>query len=144
MTDETIYVDPPVIGHIAKVCHEANRAFCQTLGDYTQIEWEGCPQWQRESAVKGVIFHFDNPDAGTDDSHNSWLQVKQKEGWKYGPVKDAEKKEHPCFLPYAQLPFEQKLKDYIFRAICHGFKDAFDDEFARVAKLNEENASDGT
>jgi hypothetical protein len=39
------------------------------------------------------------------------------DGWKYGPVKDPEKKEHPCFVPYDRLPTEQKAKDYIFGAV---------------------------
>jgi len=47
------------------------------------------------------------------------LKVKEADGWKYGPVKDAEKKEHPCFRPYNLLPRDQKAKDYIFRAIVH-------------------------
>jgi len=31
-------------------------------------------------------------------------------------VKDTEKKEHPCFVPYAQLPPEQKYKDTLYLA----------------------------
>lgn len=69
--------------------------------------------------MNGVKFHLENPDAGTDDSHNSWLKEKEESGWKYGPVKDAEKKEHPCFVPYEELPDSQKSKDYLFRGIVH-------------------------
>ena len=29
---------------------------------------------------------------------------EEADGWKYGPVKDPEKKEHPCFVPYDDLP----------------------------------------
>lgn len=36
-------------------------------------------------------------------------------------MKDAEKKEHPCFMPYDGLPMNQRLKDYIFAAICEAF-----------------------
>jgi hypothetical protein len=50
-------------------------------------------------------------------SHNSWLRQKEEDGWKYGPVKDADKKEHPCFIPYEELPREQQAKDYLFGAI---------------------------
>ncbi len=104
---------------IAKVCHEVNRAYCQALGDDSQPIWEDAPDWQKESAVNGVAFHIANPDAGPDHSHNAWLREKEAAGWKYGPVKDAEKKEHPCFVPYDQLPTDQKAKDYIFRSIVH-------------------------
>lgn len=69
------------------------------------------------SAVRGVHFHILNPDAAPSDSHNSWLEQKRADGWKYGPVKDAGTKEHPCFLPYDDLPPDQKAKDYIYGAV---------------------------
>lgn len=113
---------------IAKVCHEANRAYCETIGDHTQPQWDAAPIWQRESAMKGVEFHLSNLASGIDPSpsasHDSWLEEKRVAGWKFGPVKDAGKKEHPCFLPYEQLPVEQRLKDYIFSAICRAFYEA--------------------
>lgn len=107
------------VEHIAKICHEANKALCETQGDQSQLPWDQSPQWQIDSALKGVQFHLDNPNAGTDDSHNSWLKEKEETGWKYGPIKDPEKKEHPCFVPYEQLPADQQAKDYLFRGIVH-------------------------
>jgi hypothetical protein len=103
---------------IAKICHEANRAYCQTIGDNTQLPWEEAPAWQRESAVNGVEFSRANPDAPPSASHDSWLAEKERAGWKYGPVKDPDKKEHPCFVPYDQLPESQKVKDELFQAIA--------------------------
>lgn len=103
--------------HIAYVCHEANRAYCETLGDYSQLPWDQAPQWQKDSAIKGVEFIASNPDSQPSDSHNSWLKEKEETGWKYGPVKDPDKKEHPCFVPYDQLPPEQRLKDNLFLSI---------------------------
>lgn len=108
---------------IAFVAHEVNRAYCEALGDDSQPPWEVAPKWQRESAVKGVEFHSANPKAGPEHSHEEWLKEKDSDGWKYGPVKDAAKKEHPCFVPYAELPKEQQAKDYIFRAIVHALVD---------------------
>jgi hypothetical protein len=29
---------------IAKVCHETNRAYCETLGDNSQPPWEEAPE----------------------------------------------------------------------------------------------------
>jgi hypothetical protein len=102
---------------IAKVCHEANRAYCQTLGDDSQLSWELAPDWQRESAIKGVQFNLANPTAPASASHDSWLAEKERDGWKYGPVKNADTKEHPCYVPYEQLPLEQRRKDHLFKAI---------------------------
>jgi hypothetical protein len=102
---------------IAIVCHDANKAYCMTLGDFSQVPWDEAPDWQKDSAIKGVSFCLDNPDAPPSANHDSWLKHKQAEGWKYGPVKDVDKKEHPCYVPYEQLPKEQQRKDALFKAI---------------------------
>lgn len=102
---------------IAIVCHEANRAYCTTIGDNSQVTWSNAPQWQKDSAIKGVSFCLDNPDAPPSANHDSWLKEKHETGWIYGPVKDADKKEHPCFVPYSALPIEQQKKDALFKAI---------------------------
>lgn len=107
---------------IAQVAHEINKAYCLALGDTSQPEWADAPQWHKDSLVKGVEFHVANPDATPEKSHESWLKQKEQEGWKYGPVKDVEKKEHPCFVPYAQLPVAQIAKDYLFRQVVHSLK----------------------
>ena len=105
---------------IAMVCHEVNRAYCEALGDYySQVQWEQAPDWQIESAMDGVHLHLHNPHAGPQASHESWMKCKLDDGWKYGQVKDASKKEHPCLVPFDQLPVEQKAKDYLFRAVVH-------------------------
>lgn len=110
------------IEQIAKAAHELNKAYCESIGDHSQPSWEDAPEWQKSSAINGVKFHLANPDAGTSDSHDSWLKQKEEEGWKYGPVKNPETKEHPCFIPYDQLPVEQKAKDFIFRQTVHSLK----------------------
>jgi hypothetical protein len=104
---------------IARVAHEVNRAYCQSIGDSSQAPWEQAPEWQRASAVNGVRFHLDNPDADPEASHANWLREKIADGWKVGPVKDPAIKEHPCCVPYGELPQEQRAKDYIFRAVVH-------------------------
>jgi len=103
--------------HVAAVCHEANRAFCACLGDHSQPTWGEAPDWQAQSAISGVEFNLGNPDAPASASHDSWLAEKERDGWTYGLVKDPEKKEHPCFVPYEELPIEQQAKDYLFKAI---------------------------
>jgi hypothetical protein len=102
---------------IAKVCHEANREYTRNIGDYSIPDWLHAPEWQRESYIQGVRIIIDNPETTPKQSHESWLRVKQVGGWKYGPVKDPEKKEHPCILPYIQLPWKQRIKDHIFGGI---------------------------
>ena len=105
--------------HIARVAHEVNRAYCQALGDYTQPAWEDAPQWQRESALLGVQLHTDNPYAGPQACHESWMAQKVAKGWTYGPDKKPDLKQHHCIVPFDDLPQAQQAKDYIFRAVVH-------------------------
>ncbi len=107
---------------IAQVAHEMNKAFCESIGDESQPSWEDAPEWQKTSAINGVKFHLDNPDASPSASHDSWLAEKEKDGWKYGAVKNPETKEHPCIVDYFDLPVEQRSKDYIFRQVVHSLK----------------------
>lgn len=107
------------IHEIARVAHEINRAYCQALGDESQPPWDEAPAWQRDSAIKAVNFHLAHPDAGPQATHESWLAQKRAEGWRYGAVKNPETKEHPCFVPFDELPREQQAKDFLFRAVVH-------------------------
>lgn len=102
---------------IAECCHEINRTYCKSIGDMSQLPWNEAPQWQRESAISGVEFAIDNPDSDPVDIHNQWVKHKLKDGWQYGPIKDPEKKEHPCVCIYEVLPKEQKMKDEFFQTI---------------------------
>lgn len=104
---------------IAELAHEVNRAYCAAIGDKSQPAWDEAPDWQQKSAINGVRFHRDNPDATPADSHESWLRQKEAEGWVYGPDKNPDKKEHPCMLPYNELPLDQRVKDFLFRAVVH-------------------------
>lgn len=107
------------IEDIARICHEANKALCESHGDLSQDPYDAAPTWQKDSAVNGVKFHLDNPTADASASHVSWLTEKEATGWVYGEVKDTEKKTHPCIVPFDQLPAEQQAKDHLFRGIVH-------------------------
>jgi hypothetical protein len=108
---------------IAKVCHEVNRAYCRAIGDDSQPAWEDAPDWQRNSATDGVTKHIERPRT-PEESHELWLADKHADGWKYGPTKDPAAKLHPCFVPYAELPQEQRVKDYLFGAVVASLKEA--------------------
>ena len=107
------------VAHIAMVAHEVNRAYCEAIGDTGQPEWHYAPEWQKESAIAGVSFHIDNPDAGPEASHESWMRQKAADGWVYGDAKDPDCKTHPCMVPFDKLPLEQQIKDHLFRAVVH-------------------------
>jgi hypothetical protein len=109
---------------IARVCHEANRAYCAALGDLSKPSWAEAPQWQRDSAASGVRFHLDNPTADGRQGHDKWMLDKLVGGWRHGPVRDDANKVHPSLLPYDSLPASERLKDDIFIAIVRGVAEA--------------------
>ena len=123
--------------NIAKVAHEMNKAYCQAIGDNTQTSWEDAPEWQKESAIKGVQFHCDNPESTPEDSHKSWQMQKVADGWVYGKVKDAIKKHHPCMVAYKDLPVNQKAKDYLFKQTVESLR-GFIDQPVAAAEVVEE------
>ena len=102
---------------IAKVAHEANKAYCETLGDFSQVSWHYAEQWQRDSAISGVLAIRNNVVTKPEESHENWLREKYEEGWVWGAEKDVDKKLHPCMLPFNQLSVEQQMKDRLFFAV---------------------------
>lgn len=96
----------------ARAAHEMNRVYCSAIGDDSQPSWESAPKWQRVSAIKGVVGALTG--ATPEESHASWMQEKIAAGWKFGPTKDPEKKEHPCMVAYNDLPEAQRKKDSLF------------------------------
>lgn len=102
---------------IARVVHEANRAYCQMIGDNSQKPWDEADAWQRESAVAGVQAMLDGSATTPEEQHETWVKHKRADGWVYGLAKDAVAKTHPCMVPYTDLPIEQRRKDLLFRAV---------------------------
>lgn len=115
-------MDIEKINKIAFVCHQAKKAWCDANGDHSQKSWPFAEEWQKESAVKGVKFKLDNPDAGDHAMHNSWMTMKLDDGWVFGKVKDEEKKTHPCLVDYSELPEVDKAKDALFNSIVNALK----------------------
>lgn len=103
---------------IARVCHEANREYCARLGDLSQLQWSDAPLWQQESAIKGVLAIREGLVNRPEQAHESWSKEKVEAGWVWGPVKDPEKKTHPCLVPFSRLPVEQQAKDLLFFAVA--------------------------
>ena len=43
--------------------------------------------------------------------HEVWAQGRLSEGWKYGPERNDALREHPCLVPYEELPEVEKEYD---------------------------------
>lgn len=46
-----------------------------------------------------------------ENTHEVWAAERMKYGWTYGPQRDDVNKQHPCLVPYDQLPESEKGYD---------------------------------
>jgi RyR domain len=121
MTTDRVPLPLEAIDTCARAAHETNRIYCRSHGDLTQAHWEQAPEWQRQSARQGVLGAVQGKTP--EESHEAWMKQKTHEGWVYGPIKDVDKREHPCMRPYTELTIQQQQKDRLFirvvRAMAH-------------------------
>lgn len=45
------------------------------------------------------------------NAHDVWAAQRLRDGWTYGPVRDDSLRQHPCLVPYEQLPESEKEYD---------------------------------
>ena len=45
------------------------------------------------------------------NTHDLWAKERLSDGWKYGPIRDDEKRLHPDLVPYENLPEKEKKYD---------------------------------
>ena len=45
------------------------------------------------------------------NAHDTWAKGRMATGWTYGPVRDDAMKQHPCLVPYGDLPDSEKEYD---------------------------------
>ncbi len=109
---------------IARICHEANREFCELTGGWIQPHWDSAGKIVQDSVISGVKKRMENPDITAAQSHEEWRRYKEAEGWVYGEDKSLKEKTHPNLVPYDELPPEQQIKDHLFSAIVGVFAKA--------------------
>lgn len=101
---------------IARICHDANAALQYVHGDPSPSQpWDAESAEVQDSAVAGVLAALNG--ATPRELHEHWCSYRRAAGWTPGPVKDSEKRTHPCLVPYEQLPREQRDKDTLFLAV---------------------------
>lgn len=45
--------------------------------------------------------------------HENWAAARLREGWRYGPERNDANLQHPCLIPYDELPDAEKEYDRI-------------------------------
>jgi hypothetical protein len=115
-------LSPIDVIQIARVGHEGNRGYCETIGDASQPSWKDAPEWQRQSAANPVTSHWALLEKARKPSprhvHEVSAKEKQETGWRYGAVKE---KGAPLPGCNEDLPEPEKLKDPIFSGIVKAF-----------------------
>lgn len=106
---------------IAQVAHEVNRAYCAAAGDESQVAWNKAPEWQKDNAKEAVVAHLE-VELTPRESHEAWVKNKLATGWSWGIKKDYNTMNHPCLIPYDDLPIVQRVKDYLFCAVVKAMK----------------------
>lgn len=43
--------------------------------------------------------------------HEVWAETRIKQGWRYGAERNDERMEHPCLVPYDELPESEREYD---------------------------------
>lgn len=44
-------------------------------------------------------------------NHDVWARQRIADGWRYGPERHDQRQEHPCLVPYDQLPDSEQQYD---------------------------------
>lgn len=103
--------------HLAKIYHENIRMLQEINSEKVSPPWEDTPDWMIEGTFDSINFHLANPAASASASHENWMGEKIRTGWRFGPVKDPDKKTHPLLIPFSELPAEQQMKDILGKAL---------------------------
>ncbi len=104
---------------IARLCHSANRAYCDIIGDPVAPAWDDLDEDTRQGSMAAVRLAGAAPDSGRTNEalHEAWVTERKLAGWKYGKELDRERKIHPNLVPFDELPVFQRRKDNLFRHI---------------------------
>jgi hypothetical protein len=107
---------------LARICHEAHRAYCLARGDLSVGVWESLPDWLQEGIVAGVRAAHQDSELTAEGIHGAWVADKVAKGWIYGPVKAPDLKQHPCLLSFDKLSPEDQSKDALFLGIVNALR----------------------
>lgn len=97
----------------ARTAYEATRGYRFVVNNQDFARpWDEAGDWLQKNwkeAVTGAL-------SGNypEQQHQAFVEKMTAEGWKYGPFTDAEKKEHPDIMLYAELPAERRLVDQLY------------------------------
>jgi len=106
-----------VAERVAEAAHGLNRAYCFAYGMDAGSAWKNTLSPEKESVIDGVKYIYENDVWDPRLSHDRWMELKLRDGWKWGEIKSWEHRTHPCLLPWHGLPRQQRIKDILFLGV---------------------------
>lgn len=94
---------------LPEALRESNRGVADDIGrklGTVHCELEPADDWEKPS------FAFSDADMETlaEDEHKRWMEERQRDRWRYGPVRDPEQKISPYLKSWSEL--DQEIQDY--------------------------------
>ena len=102
---------------IARVTHEAVRAWQVANGQDPAPPWSRAPAWMKTATLEAVHWNTSGTPSTPASRHRQWVEEKKQAGWKFGRRKDARRKTHPLMVAYNQLPEVERRKDALVSAV---------------------------
>ena len=109
------------VPELAEALHTVTRLLGRTDGQ-TISTWAELGNEDRLRSAMAINAIMRDSTRTAEELHNLWLQIKVSMGWKYGPVYNLGKLEHPCIISFDRLPTEEKLKDEIWLFLTELFR----------------------
>jgi hypothetical protein len=125
-----IMVDNAIL--IARVCHAANQAWREGIGQIPSGNWDSLSGEHQKGIITGVRDVLDGKIKSAEHNHEQWVAAKQALGWK--------EEEHPCMKEFKSLPLHEQIKDYLFIAIIKTIQARIKSSQPDAVKLSDENS----
>lgn len=108
---------------IAQIIHGATAPIGRIACGNPIPVWEDLSVGQRCRAAVAVDDLMRNPHIKEpEDFHDIWANPLYDDGWVWGPVYSLKTKQHPCLVPYDELPDAEKIKDMIWASLIEVFR----------------------
>jgi hypothetical protein len=104
---------------IARVCHEAVRAYARAMGDFSYDPWDLAAKWRHAVTLNAVTYAIVHDHPGPEAVHGNWVRFMEEQGWSFGVARDDGRKKHYLMRAYEVLPTHHQAKFHIFCAIVH-------------------------
>ncbi len=105
---------------IAEIIHSVSSLIPRPDGSSVG-SWADLPEKFKINATNAVIEIMNSHSKTAEELHNLWMQPLLDDGWVVGNY-NRDLKQHPCLVPFDQLPESEVLKDEIWFHMTECFR----------------------